>query len=77
MQEPDTEICANMLDALNECLQVRHTLIELELLFLLEYCLSFACCGKGRKKRKRGSVLGGGGMFGFGEIFCCFLDFEF
>lgn len=22
MQEPDTEICANMLDALNECLQV-------------------------------------------------------
>lgn len=25
LQEPDTEICANMLDALNECLQVRHT----------------------------------------------------
>lgn len=22
MQEPDTEICANILDALNECLQV-------------------------------------------------------
>lgn len=22
LQEPDTEICANMLDALNECLQV-------------------------------------------------------
>lgn len=24
MQEPDTEICANILDALNECLQVGH-----------------------------------------------------
>lgn len=24
MQEPDIEICANMLDALNECVQVGH-----------------------------------------------------
>lgn len=25
LQEPDTEICASMLDSLNECLQVRIT----------------------------------------------------
>ncbi|CAL1373149.1 unnamed protein product [Linum trigynum] len=27
-KEPDTEICANMLDALNECLQISGTLVE-------------------------------------------------
>lgn len=43
VQEPDTEICANMLDSLNECLQVCNILIELTNAFglgvLFDFCM--------------------------------------